>query len=60
MINNPQELSAQLVLENIIAKEVAAEREACALVCETMARRCQDIRVAALEMAAENIRARIQ
>jgi hypothetical protein len=37
---------------------VKAEREACAELCERMARRTQDIRKAALEMAAENIRAR--
>jgi hypothetical protein len=37
---------------------VKAEREACAELCELMARRTQDIRRAALEMAAENIRAR--
>ena len=36
----------------------ADEREACAKVCERMAQRTQDIRSAALEMAAENIRAR--
>jgi hypothetical protein len=34
------------------------EREACAKLCERMASRTQDIRSAALEMAAENIRAR--
>jgi hypothetical protein len=39
-------------------KAIAAEREACAMVCERMAKRTQDIRSAALEMAAENIRAR--
>ena len=39
---------------------VKAEREACAKVCERMARRTEDIRSAALEMAAENIRARGQ
>jgi hypothetical protein len=43
------------------AKLVAAqEREACAKVCDHMASRCNDIRVAALESAAENIRARGQ
>lgn len=36
----------------------AAERESCAKVCDHMASRCSDIRSAALEMAAENIRAR--
>jgi hypothetical protein len=43
------------------AKLVAEkEREACAKVCETMARRTNDIRRAALEMAVENIMARGQ
>jgi hypothetical protein len=37
---------------------VKAEREACAKVCDHMAARCNDIRAAALESAAENIRAR--
>lgn len=36
----------------------ADEREACAKVCDRMAQRTQDIRSAALESAAENIRAR--
>jgi hypothetical protein len=36
----------------------ADEREACAKVCDYMASRCTDIRAAALEVAAENIRAR--
>jgi hypothetical protein len=41
------------------AKLVAAhEREECAQVCIRMADSCDDIRVAALEVAAENIRAR--
>jgi len=34
------------------------EREACAKVCDRMAARCNDIRAAALESAAENIRTR--
>ena len=38
----------------------ANEREACAKVCDRMAQRTQDIRSAALESAAENIRARGQ
>ena len=38
----------------------ADEREACAKVCDRMAQRTQDIRSAALESAAENIRARGQ
>jgi hypothetical protein len=37
---------------------IAAEREACAEVADHMASRCNDIRAAALESAAENIRAR--
>ena len=44
--------------ERFAALVAAAEREACAEVCDLMARRTQDIRSAALEMAAENIRAR--
>jgi hypothetical protein len=36
----------------------ADEREACAKVVDHMASRCNDIRAAALESAAENIRAR--
>ena len=36
----------------------ADERKACAKVCDYMASRCNDIRAAALESAAENIRAR--
>jgi hypothetical protein len=39
---------------------VQAEREACAKVCDHMASRCNDIRAAALESAAENIKARGQ
>ena len=44
------------------AAGAVAEREACAELCERMARRINslDIRTAALEMAAENIRARGQ
>jgi uncharacterized coiled-coil protein SlyX len=41
-----------------INEAVAEEREACAKVCDHMAARCNDIRAAALESAAENIRAR--
>jgi hypothetical protein len=36
----------------------ADERESCAKVCDRMAARCNDIRAAALESAAENVRAR--
>ena len=43
-----------------IEAAVLEEREACAKVCETMARRTNDIRRAALEMAVENIMARGQ
>lgn len=51
--------------ENKCLREFAAlvavfEREACAQLCERMARRTDDIRRAALEAAAENIRARGQ
>jgi hypothetical protein len=45
-------------LEAFAALVVAAEREACAKLCDRMAARCNDIRAAALESAAENIRAR--
>lgn len=38
----------------------AAERKACAKVCDHMASRCNDMRAAALEVAAESIRARGQ
>ena len=41
-------------------EQIAAEREACAKVCDRMAKRTQGIRSAVLEMAAENIRARGQ
>jgi hypothetical protein len=44
--------------EELIEKAVLAEREACAKLCDHMAARCNDIRAAALESAAENIRAR--
>jgi hypothetical protein len=43
-----------------IVRAVEAEREACAKVCDRMAVRSNDIRAAALESAAENIRARGQ
>ena len=42
----------------IARRAVNQEREACAELCERMAKRTDDIRSAALEMAAENIRAR--
>jgi len=48
------------MMQIAIDEAVAAEREACAKVCETMARRTNDIRRAALEIAAENIRERGQ
>jgi len=40
------------------ADAIAEEREACAKVCDRMAQRTQDIRSAALESAAEAIRAK--
>jgi hypothetical protein len=43
-----------------ISEAVLTEREACAKLCDHMAARCNDIRAAALESAAENIRARGQ
>ena len=43
---------------NALVKGVEGEREACAQLCERMARRTEDIRRAALEMAADAIRAR--
>jgi hypothetical protein len=48
------------MMQMAIDEAVAAEREACAKVCESMARRTNDIRRAALEIAAENIRERGQ
>lgn len=45
-------------LERFAALVRADECEACAKVCDRMAQRTQDIRSAALESAAENIRAR--
>jgi len=47
-------------LEAAVKAAVEAEREACAKVCDRMAARCNDMRAAALESAAENIRARGQ
>jgi hypothetical protein len=48
----------QDALEKFAALVAEQEREACAKVCDHMASRCNDIRAAALESAAENIRAR--
>ena len=45
-------------LERFATLVAAAEREACAKVCFDMAKRHDDIRSAALEMASEYIRAR--
>jgi hypothetical protein len=45
-------------IDALVALARADEREACAKVCDRMAARCNDIRAAALESAAENIRAR--
>jgi hypothetical protein len=47
-----------LWLERFAKLIAEKEREACAKVCDHMASRCNDIRAAALESAAENIRAR--
>ena len=47
-------------VDAMVAVARADEREACAKLCEQMAQRTQDIRSAALESAAENIRARGQ
>jgi hypothetical protein len=44
--------------EDRAKKAAAQEREECADVCIKMANRCDDIRKAALEVAAGNIRAR--
>ena len=45
----------QEALEKFAELVAAQEREACAKVCIQMADRCDDIRKAALEVAAENI-----
>jgi hypothetical protein len=45
-------------IERLVALVRADEREACAKVCDRMAARCNDIRAAALDSAADNIRAR--
>ena len=45
-------------IEHFADLVASAEREACAKVVDHMASRCNDIRAAALESAAENIRAR--
>ena len=50
--------SALAHLEQFAKLVAEHEREACAKVCDRMAQRTQDIRSAALESAAENIRAR--
>ena len=48
-------------LERFFTALIASERDECAKVCEGMARRAGgDIRTAALEVAAENIRTRSQ
>jgi hypothetical protein len=44
--------------EKLIALTRADERKACADICIKMANRCDDIRKAALEVAAENIMAK--
>ena len=48
----------QEALEKFAELVAAQEREECAKVCIQMADRCDDIRKAALETAAENIMAR--
>ena len=48
----------QKALEQFAALVAAQEREECSKVCIQMANRCDDIRKAALEAAAEAIRAR--
>jgi hypothetical protein len=48
----------QEALEKFAELVAAQEREECAKVCIQMANRCDDIRKAALETAAENIMAR--
>jgi hypothetical protein len=50
---------AELWLKRI-NEAVLAEREQCAKICDHMAARCNDMRAAALESAADNIRARGQ
>jgi len=45
-------------IAGLVRRAVEAEREECAELCEEMARRHDDIRRAALEVAAEWIRAR--
>jgi hypothetical protein len=45
-------------VDAMVALARADERESCAKVCDRMAARCNDIRAAALESAAENVRAR--
>jgi hypothetical protein len=45
-------------IAGLVRRAVEAEREACAKLCEEMARRHDDIRRAALEVVAEWIRAR--
>lgn len=52
----PEDIEAFADLIEAAAR--ADEREECADVCIKMANRCDDIRKAALEVAAENIRAR--
>ena len=54
----PMSLWSNSSVKAEIQRAVEAEREACAKVCINMANRCDDIRKPALEVAAENIRAR--
>ena len=57
-MNDDDTLCYRSELEAAVKEAVEAEREACAKVCDRMAARSNDIRAAALESAAENIRAR--
>lgn len=55
---NWEKFSLGYFLEAFGTRAEEIEREECAKVCDRMAKRIPDIRSAALEMAAENIRAR--
>jgi hypothetical protein len=53
-----KQVKAAMVLA--VENAILMEREACAKLVEEMASKCHDIRRAALEVAAENIKARWQ
>jgi hypothetical protein len=53
-----KQVKAAMVL--VVEETILMEREACARLVEDMASRVEDIRRAVLEVAAENIRARVQ